>query len=378
VEKTPVTQVVMRVRLPKTRFAMEKEHKTPTKYYVRISYEPYDVRFEDGTRKSNLCKYRVWEAWCYVGELTKDQAEVVRREFVAKWRSITEPKCQEPTCTGTILLLSEPDAVVKCFINHPDILRLPRQAIEHFEIFIRDQQLGFEQCQALNNCISFVNKVRTPKGCADKDVPNVTGQEIRVDLLSWESASTLEELSRVAGIEPTGEFDTEGWIAAYFQKIGFASTVQDFESVAAVMFGSVPAGKSAENVVKEEMINIPDVVIELLKKTNTLIEKNTIVTKKGFESLKPVDHQSFAELVKTLPLLRMEKEDENWILATTVKKHTGETLESLKKQRQRGEIYPYEGVIYGRDTEERIWCQVSKSRKVFYLASHISGQAVSR
>ena len=119
-------------------------------------------------------------------------------------------------------------------------------------------------------------------------------------------------------------------------------------------------------------------IVELLKEQNRLIEKGTTVNRKGFDSLKPVNHQSLAELVRTLPPLRLEKEDENWILAARVAEKTGETIENLKKQRQRGEHYPHEGLVYGCDTEGRIWCNVSKSRSFFYYTSFLSGHNFSR
>jgi DNA-binding PadR family transcriptional regulator len=118
-------------------------------------------------------------------------------------------------------------------------------------------------------------------------------------------------------------------------------------------------------------------VVELLKKQNNLIEKGTAVNKKGFDSLKQKSHQSLAELVKTLPLLQQEREDENWVSLSTAETLTGEDKENLKKQRQRGANVLYEGLEYGKDTEGRIWCQPSK-RKVFYLKKYLSGHNFSR
>ena len=108
------------------------------------------------------------------------------------------------------------------------------------------------------------------------------------------------------------------------------------------------------------------------------IKESAAAIKRELRSLKPVNHQSLVELVKTLPPLQHEKEDEHWILQKTVAKETGLDLSYLKVQRQRGKTYTYNGIRYGQDKDGRIWCKRAvitgepKSRKIFYLKSSLS------
>jgi hypothetical protein len=132
---------------------------------------------------------------------------------------------------------------------------------------------------------------------------------------------------------------------------------------------------TAENMIVD---NVKELAKEISAPIVAAIKEGTAVNKKGFQSLKSIDHQSLSELVKTLPPLHCEKEDENWVTASTAVKNTGEPLGNLNKQRQRGESFPFEGLVYGRDPEGRIWCHVSGSRKVFYRKSDLSGQIASR
>jgi hypothetical protein len=121
-------------------------------------------------------------------------------------------------------------------------------------------------------------------------------------------------------------------------------------------------------------------VVEGLKQVKAAVEKNTAVSKKGFQSLKPMNHQSLAELVKTLPLPRFGQNDENWVSEETLVKHTGETTEALKKQRQRGESYPLEekSLLIGRDNDGKVWCKIAGTRKgTFYLKKSLPGQPLS-
>ena len=119
-------------------------------------------------------------------------------------------------------------------------------------------------------------------------------------------------------------------------------------------------------------------VMEGLKEVKVAVEKSVAISRKGFRSLKQVSHQSLAELVETLPPLKLEREDGNWVTVSTAQKHTGETLDNLRKQRYRGERILLNGLEYGKDTEKRIWCHVSGSRKVFYLKETLSGYTLSR
>ena len=206
----------MHVRSSSDVFTMEKKPNPAEAYYVLISYEPFDVR----------CKYKTLEAWCCVGVLTNHQVNIIERAFGRKLIDLTEPKCKEPTCVRAIYLLPERYATHRWFGARSPALNVPEEAIPEFRMFVGDQELGFEQCQALDNCINLVKEIlikSTNEGQDAVKVKSVTEQNIKVDLHRWESAATLEELSRVAGIEPTDEFDTDGWIAEYLEKIGFKS-----------------------------------------------------------------------------------------------------------------------------------------------------------
>jgi hypothetical protein len=132
----------------------------------------------------------------------------------------------------------------------------------------------------------------------------------------------------------------------------------------------------------EPVVRKDDRIIELLKKQNRMIEKSTAANRKGFDSLRPISHQSLAELVKNLPPLpQFEQEDENWVSEETLIKHTGEKTDTLRKQRNRGESYPVqdEWLLYGRDNENRIWCKCIKTRKKpFYLKKSLPGQSLPK
>ena len=146
---------------------------------------------------------------------------------------------------------------------------------------------------------------------------------------------------------------------------------------------NIDVGKTVAMVQADKPLDVRDEEVvaaiketnALLKKQNSLIKENTAVTKKGLPPTEPPEHQSLAELVKTLPPLKYGREDENWVSLSTAATHTGETTDNLRKQRQRGENVFFEGLEYGRDTEKRIWFGMSQ-RKVFYLKKTLS--ALSR
>ena len=101
---------------------------------------------------------------------------------------------------------------------------------------------------------------------------------------------------------------------------------------------------------------VGDQIAELLQKQNSLIEKSTDVNRKGFNSLKTIDHLSFIERIKKLPPPpQFEQEDENWISEETLIKHTGEKADTLKHQRSRGDCYPVlESVLEGEEVVSEI------------------------
>lgn len=144
------------------------------------------------------------------------------------------------------------------------------------------------------------------------------------------------------------------------------------------------ADEPAEVIVKNKKpIAVRDnQVVELLKKLNSLVEKNTIVNKKGFDSLKPINHQSLAELVKTLPPLPgYEKENENWVLSKTAAAITGMRASYLGNLRRHSEKIPVpdDGIFYGQDKDGRIWFKVAEDnrerasgKKIFYLKTSLS------
>jgi len=275
---------------------MEKKPAATERYYVLITYKPHDERLElhnnhlndadyhyctdetrrtgkvrvlryakrkdgsvcmeevdtvDGTFTSVLCKYKEFEAWCCVGELTKRQKKGVEEELQRKRDSLTEPKCENLTCNRHISLLPESAATLR---RWDDLKETKLQDSENAEVasdqlirFIGDQELGFEQCLALERCINLVNDYRSDvaRGAKPKPFKNVAEQKIKVDLHSWESAATIEELSRAAAIEPSEEFDTGGWIAEYLAKMGFGHRIQPYEEVKKKMFPSELPTKSA-------------------------------------------------------------------------------------------------------------------------------------
>jgi len=218
----------------------------------------------DGVFTSVLCKYREFEAWCCVGELTKRQEKGIEEELQRKRDSLTEPKCEHLTCNRHISLLSESAATLR---RWDDVKEAKLQDRENAEVasdqlirFIGTQELGFEQCLALERCIDLVNDYRADVARGDKPEPfkNVAEQKIKVDLHSWESAATLEELSRAAGIEPSGEFDTEGWIAEYLREIGFTSPIQSYEEVKEKNpFDAEPAQEREQNKTTKQALKKP-------------------------------------------------------------------------------------------------------------------------
>ena len=143
------------------------------------------------------------------------------------------------------------------------------------------------------------------------------------------------------------------------------------------------ADEPAEVIVKNiEPLAVKDNrIIELLEKLNSLVEKNTAVNRKGFESLKPVNHQSLAELVKTLPPLPdYAKENENWVSSKTAAAITGLGAGYLGNLRRYSEKSPDpdNGVFYGQDKDGRIWFKVAESKrektsgkKIFYLKTSL-------
>lgn len=119
-------------------------------------------------------------------------------------------------------------------------------------------------------------------------------------------------------------------------------------------------------------------ILAEVKKGTAAVEKNTTTNKKGFRSLQQKNYQSLAERVKTLEPPKHENEDENWVSLSTAKTLTSETKSNLNKQRQRGESIPFKQFVVGRDSEGRIWCKVSGTRKFFYLKENLPGQTSSR
>lgn len=205
--------------------------------------------------------------------------------------------------------------------------------------------------EALDTLVRIANAVRKASDCESKNVAT------QAKLLLAESTNTDFLPMTFAA---SGKGNPISALEMYHEQIEQADAPADVFV------------KNKEPITTSESHDSPLVGViketnELLKKQNRLIEKGTTISKKGFGSLKPVDYQSLAELVKTLPPLKSESEDENWVARSTVSELTGEKTESLRQQRRRGETISFEYLLYGKDTEGRIWCKVSEGRKVFYL-----------
>ena len=161
---------------------------------------------------------------------------------------------------------------------------------------------------------------------------------------------------------PTGEFTPDIIIDANTMEIG--------DTTGRPLHTSESPASPLIEAVKENT--------EVGKKILAAVNKNTSVTDKGFQSLKPLSHQSLAALVPTLPPLNQEREDENWVSRTTAVKLTQEEVGTLKKQRQQGENVLLDGQEFGKDTKGRIWTKAGGGRKYFYLKKTLSVQDISR
>jgi hypothetical protein len=205
-----------------------------------------------------------------------------------------------------------------------------------FKSSLDDQKMTVSQREVLKKCVDVANSVREVDGCKDMNIEN------KYRLAQANIAAPLEVI------------------------------VKNEEPIATIEGPDSPVVGTIEET------------NELLKTTNSLIEKGTTINKKGFDSLKPVTYKSLAELVPTLPPLNQEREDENWVTRTTAAKLTQEEVGTLKKQRQQGENLLVDGQEFGRDTKGRIWTKAGSGdskknlRKYFYLRETLSGQNISR
>jgi hypothetical protein len=247
-----------------------------------------------------------------------------------------------------------------------------------FETTVRDNKkyipsLEFPQLVVLAECIDIVNNIRNADGGED-NFDNIYASRA-MDVALEEMAIGAYELEKTLERIGQTELDTtQDELRARMVK--YYARLQGLQLKVEKRMAELKANADRK-ANREDTIAILAPVLKELHEIKTAVNKNAAANKKGFDSLKPVSHQSLAELVKTLPPLKQEREDENWVTRTTAVKLTQEEVDTLKKQRQNGENILFKGFEYGRDTKGRIW-RKSEGRKYFYLRKTLLGQNISR
>jgi len=132
----------------------------------------------------------------------------------------------------------------------------------------------------------------------------------------------------------------------------------------------IQVSELSERVLDQQKDIIKPLIVAV-EKVELAVGKNTVETRTGFQSLKITTQLPLAELIKIIP----QPPHEHWLTAQEVEDCTGEPMGNLNKQRQRGEQIEHDGLIYGRDNEQRVWCREKDGRVVYYLEATISGMS---